>query len=1008
MRQAPAWVEEILHGVKEGEGEFSEAPYGYWILSKAKSEFVYFDTAFNLSIGTHPDFSDAAHFLEHCLRDKQWSVLNFWEGPFPIQSRIEYFQESQIHFFQVEIHSVTISEGEFLIALHKERLQIDWPQDYRKSFNYFIKTDTEVNYEYMNQSYQEVFTRDLEVLPIGSSAAARIMPQSIPETQKQVEAALASPEESFELLVDKIDARGEVLSSFWQIQYWPNPGPLSGGIYARAYDVSEAEQRLATLNESRRELSLYHAFFDNTYDAIHVSNTDGQLIYLNGEASKRLGIALSEVQHYRVQDFEEIFKENPDYWDEHVQYLREHSHWSSKSSNFNQETGEEHVVDVVVKLVEISGREYIVANSRDISDQEKLKVEVEEKERELSLFFDNTLLGAFFMTLPRPLNWDENTDKEKELDWVFENMLVTRVNQAMLDQYGFQHENEILGFRPSDFYAHDIESGRNDFRKFFDTGRLQLVTEERTVTGEQVIFEGDYVPIQNEDGRLIGLFGVQQDITEKEKARRAVEQSRLQLQNLTEQIPGVVFQMKIKGAEPELYFLSSSFDQLALGFNREEMMANPSLFLDRIDRADYSMVIGSILHAYRKSQNLNVDFRFTSSHGLNHFFNAEARAVKDGEGQVSWFGVLSDRSEFRRVEEQQRRLIHATRNINDGILILDKEAKINWLNEAGEVFLGAEFLSLVKRGLGECIRVKNDSKEALEEFLVAVHDRRSADALLALQLEKKSLWSQLEHKPVWNENGEYLYGLVLFRDVNEMFNKQQELQKLLDLAADQNKRLQSFTYIVSHNIRSYSANLRGLLDALDKEKDAKDREKLWQYLRDVSSGLDETIRDLNDIITLETNLNKQKQKVSLRKQIDGILKIIQVQLDEIGAQLKVEVDPDLEVNLVPSYGDSIILNLLTNTIRYREPSRTLEVKVSYDETKKYHVLKVKDNGLGIDLKKHGDSLFNLYQTFHNNPEARGLGLYILKSQAEAMGGKVEVASKVGQGTTFKIYFKKKA
>jgi sensor histidine kinase regulating citrate/malate metabolism len=68
------------------------------------------------------------------------------------------------------------------------------------------------------------------------------------------------------------------------------------------------------------------------------------------------------------------------------------------------------------------------------------------------------------------------------------------------------------------------------------------------------------------------------------------------------------------------------------------------------------------------------------------------------------------------------------------------------------------------------------------------------------------------------------------------------------------------------------------------------------------------------------------------------------------------------------------------------------------------VLEIQDNGLGIDLARHGDKLFGMYKTFHKNENARGIGLFITKNQIESMGGSVTVDSKTNKGTTFKIYF----
>jgi len=67
-------------------------------------------------------------------------------------------------------------------------------------------------------------------------------------------------------------------------------------------------------------------------------------------------------------------------------------------------------------------------------------------------------------------------------------------------------------------------------------------------------------------------------------------------------------------------------------------------------------------------------------------------------------------------------------------------------------------------------------------------------------------------------------------------------------------------------------------------------------------------------------------------------------------------------------------------------------------------LLIKDNGSGIDLEKHGNKVFNLYQTFHQEKEAVGIGLFITKNQIETLQGSIEIESTVDEGTTFKIQF----
>ncbi len=122
-------------------------------------------------------------------------------------------------------------------------------------------------------------------------------------------------------------------------------------------------------------------------------------------------------------------------------------------------------------------------------------------------------------------------------------------------------------------------------------------------------------------------------------------------------------------------------------------------------------------------------------------------------------------------------------------------------------------------------------------------------------------------------------------------------------------------------------------------------------------------------------------------------------------QIKNLVTDNVKVVAVEAYLDSIILNLLTNAIKYRDANKQSEVVLSTYVQDDFIVLSVKDNGLGLDMNKYGDKMFSLYQTFHNNKKARGLGLFITKSQVESIGGKIEFKSQVNIGSQFLVYFK---
>ena len=119
-----------------------------------------------------------------------------------------------------------------------------------------------------------------------------------------------------------------------------------------------------------------------------------------------------------------------------------------------------------------------------------------------------------------------------------------------------------------------------------------------------------------------------------------------------------------------------------------------------------------------------------------------------------------------------------------------------------------------------------------------------------------------------------------------------------------------------------------------------------------------------------------------------------------------QVSEKVFVNCIPAYLESILLNLMTNAIKYSDDKKEIKISFKLSDVEDYHVLHVIDNGVGMDMERYGESIFGLYKTFHGHEDSRGVGLYITKNQIETMGGKIEVESKLDVGTTFKVYFKK--
>ncbi len=261
-------------------------------------------------------------------------------------------------------------------------------------------------------------------------------------------------------------------------------------------------------------------------------------------------------------------------------------------------------------------------------------------------------------------------------------------------------------------------------------------------------------------------------------------------------------------------------------------------------------------------------------------------------------------------------------------------------------------------------------------------------------------------RPIRDYKGQVTLLIPEGRDITATRRANQELQEAFEMLSSQNKRLMNFSYIISHNLRSHTSSITSILNYLDDCKDEEERGEMLDHLRTVADSLDETMHNLNDVVSIQTNNNLNPENLNLYDYASRVLAIVEDGLVKSKGRIYNLIQDDVVVAHNPAYLESILLNFLSNAIRYAHPERRPEIKLSCSEAEGFICLSITDNGIGIDLKKNGEKLFGMYKTFSNTPGSKGLGLFITKNQVEALGGKIEVESELGIGTTFKIFFKK--
>ena len=219
-------------------------------------------------------------------------------------------------------------------------------------------------------------------------------------------------------------------------------------------------------------------------------------------------------------------------------------------------------------------------------------------------------------------------------------------------------------------------------------------------------------------------------------------------------------------------------------------------------------------------------------------------------------------------------------------------------------------------------------------------------------------------------------------------------------------QLEQFTYIVSHNLRAPVARILGLGSILDNAKTDDEAKQIVNLLVKTSQELDGVLNDLNLTIQIKKMVNERLQAVDLGTILHKIKNMLQLELVRSEAIILHENFKALQLNTISAYMESILYNLISNAIKYRDPDRKSVIELRSEYEGEYLKIQVQDNGLGIDLGKHGVNLFNLYKRFHFHIEGKGLGLYLVKTQINLLGSEIFVESKVNEGTLFTVLIKR--
>jgi PAS domain S-box-containing protein len=307
--------------------------------------------------------------------------------------------------------------------------------------------------------------------------------------------------------------------------------------------------------------------------------------------------------------------------------------------------------------------------------------------------------------------------------------------------------------------------------------------------------------------------------------------------------------------------------------------------------------------------------------------------------------------------------------------------------------------------------------------LVHPEDFEMIDRSLKQHHDGDSLYNNYEHR-LYTKNGEWKWILSLSKivakdaygkatrligihiDIDEIKSKELQLQALSDELIHSNRELEKFAYITSHNLRAPVVNIISLIELLDIDAIGDANNKLIIEKVQLSVlRLENTLNDLIEVVSAKKQALSQKTNIQISEVCQQVLSNLESQLTKVDADIILNFEGKNEILYVRGILESVLQNLLTNSIKYRNVEKKLKIEISTHSDNEYTYIYVRDNGVGFDSDVLGQKIFRLYERIHHHIEGKGLGLYLIKTQIESLNGRIDVYSKPMQGALFTVALK---
>ncbi|PJJ54426.1 PAS domain-containing sensor histidine kinase [Hymenobacter chitinivorans] len=449
-----------------------------------------------------------------------------------------------------------------------------------------------------------------------------------------------------------------------------------------------------------------------------------------------------------------------------------------------------------------------------------------------------------------------------------------------------------------------------------------------------------------------------------------------------------------------------------LGYTAAEMEAVVSWWGARIHPDDAERVLAGIHHAIDHGHtDWQDEYRFRRADGTYAQVFDRGHVARDAGGRaVRMIGAMQDVTQQRQaaaaLSQREEEFTALANSMPQLAWMAHADGHIYWYNERWYAYTGTT-LEDMQGWDWQKVHHPDYLADVLESWRAALATGEPwKDTFPLRSHDGEYRWFLSRAQPIRNAQGAIVRWIGTNTDVTETQRVQQQLKQQNNELRRINEDLDNFVYTASHDLKQPINNMAGIFEELTRTAYFRDPDaiKLIAMFERALHQIYDTIYNLSELVQVQKLRHElPTETVQLEALTREVLSSIGEQLANVRAIVTTDFDPAPAVEFVRPNLQSVLYNLISNALKYATPKRTPRIHISSTRADDHVVIAVRDNGLGIDMERYGNQLFQMFRRFHDHVAGSGMGLYLVNRIVQSYGGRIEVTSELGKGSTFRIH-----